>query len=1218
MESAFSQNDETTVSELLKQNTNLCNAAIWWSRRPLQVAIEKGWDETVDLLLKNGANPNMEGDIWSTSNAGLTPMDVAIQFNRLHIFKQLLEAGADLNHRSTFHGPALNEAFKYHRGEMVILLLDNGANPFLEDLSYWKRTPIELAISQSDGKLVSKMLKSVRVKKEIRAKFLAEHGSALLADAAQRGELEAVEALLAAGVQVPTAKTNTLTLLQSVSRAFADVKNSKGFLPERWGQIHELLQKSGAHDDAFSATGFGDLESARNFFKANANVVQSKDAEGQSLLHWSVLTDQLPFTDFWLESGVARAATNAAGQTPLHLAAARGLTKQVTRLLAAGVPLDLKDTNGMTAFEVAVQAKQTEVIQLLLAKNPANAISQYGISTPLHKAAADGKIEALTNVLATVTNLEMPDELGFTPFQIAVKRGHLQAATLLLEAGADVNARDAKGNTALQLIMLEPPNWIADRPPISWYARIHQDEQMKYLFPYLLGNDEGQHSSAFECAVFLLANKAAAGGTNVGGQSVFDLATSESARIFPDDRAQLLEILGKRGGVTGADIDGRDAEGNTALHRAAHEPGDFSGKVAQLIAAGANVNATNFEGRTPLHLAVEKIGSWPYNGGQDSTVMALLKSGANPNAQDTNGLTPLDILATADTSFRKEATLALLQSGANPNLRDQQGRTAAHLFLTGKWPWNEAAECIVMLIKSGADLSVKDNDGKAPLHYLAALGDGNQDPMFFIRNIGDTFVAAKVDFEARDKAGNTPLYFAAKTGSKDVYDWLVKNGASLDATNNAGETPRQMAMVSTNPFSRFRFDADLDIFQAIRGGKLESVQAILKSSPELLNRTNQFGENPLRTAVLSKRTNIMEFLAQRGAQWDQISATAANRGAELRKILTQSPSAATNSSLLQLAAANDADIAAEILITSGADLKAQDVWGLSPLGNALLRHKNNVAAVFAKHKATKNIFDAVYLDDLPVVASLLADNRSLAQAVNKSGTTLPEIAAVVGDEKMIKLVLDNGASLSSTNGTTALHIAAIYNQTNVVEYLINSGANIEAFDRQGFAPLHLAVLHDSEATAVLLLKKRFLKHKVNPDIQTIAVNTPNRPMSPMMSPFASGAGNTALHFAASTAETNMIQLLLQAGASVNATNAAGMTPLDFASRQRFGGPPISFWLRHAYIFGPPDVFPSVHQSPPVFPPTQTATVNLLEKAGAKHGERFQQNGMPGMMRGGSF
>jgi len=145
----------------------------------------------------------------------------------------------------------------------------------------------------------------------------------------------------------------------------------------------------------FAATGLGDLETARRLVSADPSLVEATDHLGQTPLHWAVLTDRLPFTSFWLEAGVSPAATNLAGQTALHIAAARGLPQQVTRLLAAHAPTTVRDTNGWTPLDAAIQARQTETIRLLLGEKGDGSHAERGVTTPVHQAAAAGNLVAL-------------------------------------------------------------------------------------------------------------------------------------------------------------------------------------------------------------------------------------------------------------------------------------------------------------------------------------------------------------------------------------------------------------------------------------------------------------------------------------------------------------------------------------------------------------------------------------------------------------------------------------------------------------------------------------------------------------------------------------------------------------------------------------------------------------------------------------------------------
>jgi len=663
-------------------------------------------------------------------------------------------------------------------------------------------------------------------------------------------------------------------------------------------------------------------------------------------------------------------------------------------------------------------------------------------------------------------------------------------------------------------------------------------------------------------------------------------------------------------------VNERDAQGNTPLHLAAQANYGRNGdEVDRLIAAGADVNATNFAGQTPAHLAI--IGELtPFKGSVTGfeSLPKLLKAGANVNVQDRDGMTPLLLVASSDSVFRQGMFQALMEAGADPNVRDKQGRTILHLLLSGEWPWHGASEMLPLLAAARVDFSAKDNDGKTPLHYLAAMGGPAKDPLFTIQNLGPMLAVAKADVSARDNRGDTPLHIAARLGNRDIYNWLVQHGASVDATNNAGETPKLLA----GPQAPFRFNADIDIYQAAVEGNLERVKEVLKSNPALLNQTNRFGETPLCMAAEANRSFVVDFLVKAGAQWDEVSATAGNRGDELKALLARTPSLATNGQLLHVAAMHNADVAAQVLIAAGADLAAPDKFGCSPLGVAQLGHHQTVAAVFQQHGAQENIFDAAYLGDFDAALALLAADKSLLMATNGAGLGLVTVAAASGHDELLGMLLSKGAPLSS-EGTTPLHAAVSFNRTNAVETLLEHGEVADAFDSRGLTPLQLAVMNGSFGIANALLKHRGSMGAANPDtpVSLPVELSPSAPRSPTMSQNRI-VGDAALHFAAMNADTNMIQLLLRSGASANITNQDNETPLDVASEPRMG-PPLNFFsmVQNQQIFGPVPVLHPIFSRPP-FEFERRAAAKMLEDAGASHGQGYHPFGAPRFHGGGAF
>ena len=341
----------------------------------------------VERLLKLGADVNVQNDTWNTSNVRLTALEAAIWSGNTDLCKLLLEAGANPDLQSGFEGSALALRICLPPDhEVAGWLLDYGADPFLKKQATTKPPLLNWQSPKATGnwfrgcsarKERAGCLEtgtSAAVEKNSSSKtnrrrriLLRNTAQQLLSAAAQRGELEAVEALLKAGVSAKTNAPGELPLLQAfaISEAAA-VKarpsaiaqwqqtsnklksfgptQTRGFTasirsqeaeqaarvaclaPERWMKIRDLLIKNGADYDAFAATAMADTNRAAQLLATDKNVVQARDRDGQTPLHWAVLNDQLPLTSFWLQAGASPAATNFAGQTPLHIAATKGLS----------------------------------------------------------------------------------------------------------------------------------------------------------------------------------------------------------------------------------------------------------------------------------------------------------------------------------------------------------------------------------------------------------------------------------------------------------------------------------------------------------------------------------------------------------------------------------------------------------------------------------------------------------------------------------------------------------------------------------------------------------------------------------------------------------------------------------------------------------------------------------------------------------------------------
>jgi ankyrin repeat protein len=176
-----------------------------------------------------------------------------------------------------------------------------------------------------------------------------------------------------------------------------------------------------------------------------------------------------------------------------------------------------------------------------------------------------------------------------------------------------------------------------------------------------------------------------------------------------------------------------------------------------------------------------------------------------------------------------------------------------------------------------------------------------------------------------------------------------------------------------------------------------------------------------------------------------------------------------------------------------------------------------------------------------LVFDFLAQGNA-AHSVDGRGVSVMQWCAYHGDVSAIRYLVSRGASLEALGANLDLNGASFHGHWQLCEFLIEHGADVNhPLPDTGETPLHSALCKTNRAVYNRVLKV-LLKHGADPNRATrVGVETDS-----FMRDIRT-RGETPLHRAAAFGDAEAIQLLLDAGAVIDARDANGDTPLSWAS-----------------------------------------------------------------------
>ena len=495
-------------------------------------------------------------------------------------------------------------------------------------------------------------------------------------------------------------------------------------------------------------------------------------------------------------------ARNFHSSTPLHETARKGYVDTAELLIKHGANLLDQNAKKSTPLFMAVAYNQIDMVKMLLNHDSEQLIvAGWQGWMPLHKAVDSGNRDIVSILVQAGAFIDAQDDKRMTALHLAAKKGNFEIVRMLLAAGATVHIKGSdqlapldlaanQGHVEIVRLLLDAGGKLDHIAKDKW-TPIHRAARGGHLKTVQLLIEKG--------ADVLIEDNNGALPIHLGTRSGSLAVVSHLLNCRPHIRTTQLFAKDKNGStpretafftahypihkylrMLETQINGPSPNPENDRVTYAIEEGQLS-KVKKLIQKKANIDEPDSDHQPPLHVAIQE--------NQLRIAEMLIEYGADIESIGHHGWRPLHVAASLGNL---QMVKLCMKHGAVVDSASNTSQTPIHKACSGK-----NVEVVRHLLEAGADPEAANDRGMRALHIAA-----QHNAMDIARCL---VIEWGADLLAMDKTGDWPSAWADRAGHLEMAAFLneeakkQKKAIGMKDTLAIGKGKKQTGRFSPRP-----------------------------------------------------------------------------------------------------------------------------------------------------------------------------------------------------------------------------------------------------------------------------------------------------------------------------------------------------------------------------------------------------------------------------------